>query len=151
MGAPAFGQNRSRDFGLSVTDRQDRCGLFLDLTMAESSINSNHWKYKSKWAFTPFKVVIYQSIHSSYLIWRAFWRTFSNFPAFKTSSKFGFLVKQFVTFVISFSGWFFKKGFNPLPDLLNTGFTIIEISLFYGGKHFGAKICRFLTISDKIA
>ena len=24
--------------------------------------------------------------------------------------------------------------FNPLPDLLNTGFTIIEIGMFYGGK-----------------
>ena len=24
--------------------------------------------------------------------------------------------------------------FNSLPDLLNTGFTIIEIGLFYGGE-----------------
>ena len=29
--------------------------------------------------------------------------------------------------------------FNPLPDLLNTGFTIIEIGLFYGGEHSEAK------------
>ena len=40
--------------------------------------------------------------------------------------------------------------FNPLPDLLNTRFTIIEIGLFYGGEHLGAKICRFLTFFDKI-
>ena len=32
--------------------------------------------------------------------------------------------------------------FNPLPDLLNTGFTIIEISLFYGGENLEAKICK---------
>ena len=41
-------------------------------------------------AFIPSKVVIYQSIHSSDLIWRAFWRTYSNFPAFWISLKFGF-------------------------------------------------------------
>ena len=38
--------------------------------------------------------------------------------------------------------------FNPLPDLLNTEFTIIEIDLFYGGEHLGAKICIFFF--DKI-
>ena len=37
--------------------------------------------------------------------------------------------------------------FNSLPDLLNTGLTIIEIGLFYGGEHLKAKICRFLTRS----
>ena len=40
--------------------------------------------------------------------------------------------------------------FNPLPDLLNTGFTIVEIDLFYGGEHLGAKMCRFLICFDKI-
>ena len=30
--------------------------------------------------------------------------------------------------------------FNPLPDLLNTGFTIIEFGLFHGGEHLEAKI-----------
>ena len=34
---------------------------------------------------------------------------------------------------------------NPLTGLLNTGFAIIEIGLFYGGKHMEGKICRFLT------
>ena len=29
--------------------------------------------------------------------------------------------------------------FSPLPDLLNTRFTIIEISFFYGGKHLEQK------------
>ena len=37
--------------------------------------------------------------------------------------------------------------FNPLPDLLNIGFTVIEIALFYGGKHMEAKLCRFLTMT----
>ena len=41
--------------------------------------------------------------------------------------------------------------FNPLPHLLNTGFTIAEIGLFYGGEHFGAKICSLLTWFDKMA
>ena len=27
--------------------------------------------------------------------------------------------------------------FNPLPDLLNIGFVIIEIGLFYYGEHLG--------------
>ena len=40
--------------------------------------------------------------------------------------------------------------FNPLPDLLNTGFTIVEVGLIYGGEQLGAKICRFLTCFDKI-
>ena len=54
-------------------------------------------------------------------------------------------------FLISFSVYFLKMEFNPLPDLLNTGFTIIEIGLFYGGEHLGAKnICRFLTFFDKV-
>ena len=34
------------------------------------------------WALTLVKVVIHQSIHSSYLILRAFWRTSCNFLAF---------------------------------------------------------------------
>ena len=59
--------------------------------------------------------------------------------------KFGVLLKQFATFLLSFSVWFFKMEFNLLPELLNTGFTIIEIGLFYDGEHLGAKICRFLT------
>ena len=42
---------------------------------------------------------------------------------------------QFAKFLISFSVWFFKMEFNPLPNLLNTGFTIIEIGLFYGGEN----------------
>ena len=67
-----------------------------------------------------------------------------------TSLKFGFLVKQFhfATFLISFSVWFFKMEIIPLPDLLNTGFTIIEIGLFYGSEHLRAKICRFQTVFE---
>ena len=29
--------------------------------------------------------------------------------------------------------------FDPLPDLLNTGFTIVEIGLFYSSEHLEAK------------
>ena len=36
----------------------------------------------------------------------------------------------------------------PLPNLLNTGLTIIEIGLFYGGEHLGAKICRSPDFQD---
>ena len=41
-------------------------------------------------------------------------------------------------------------GFKPLPDLLNSGFTIIEIGLFYGGEHLGAKISQIPDFFDKI-
>ena len=34
--------------------------------------------------------------------------------------------------LISFSVWFFKMEFNSLQHLLNTGFAIAEIGLFYG-------------------
>ena len=53
------------------------------------------------------------------------------FSAFKTSLKSRFLLQQFAMFLLSFSVWWFKKEFNLLPDVLNTGFTIIEIGLFY--------------------
>ena len=45
----------------------------------------------------------------------------------------------------------FKLEFNPLPNLLKTGFTIVEIALFYSGEHLEAKICRFLSYFDKMA
>ena len=46
--------------------------------------------------------------------------------------------------------------FNHLQDLLNTGFTIIEIGLFYGGEHVGEKNMQpdswlFLSRSLKMA
>ena len=40
---------------------------------------------------------------------------------------------------------------NPLPDLLNAGFTIIEISLFYGAENLEAKKCRFQTFLENMA
>ena len=78
--------------------------------------------------FNPAKVVIYKSIYSSDL---AFRRASWNFAAFKTSLKFGFLVQHFATFLFVFSVWFFEMKFNPLPDLLNNGFTTIEIGLLW--------------------
>ena len=42
--------------------------------------------------------------------------------------------------------------FNLLPHLLNTGFAIAEIGLFYGGEHLGAKITDlFLQYHFKMA
>ena len=38
--------------------------------------------------------------------------------------------------------------FNTLPHLSNTGFTIIDIGLFYGGENLEAKICRFRFFLD---
>ena len=60
------------------------------------------------------------------------------FPPFMQAWNLGFM-KQFATFLI-----------DPLPDLLNNGFTIIDTGLFYGGEHLWAKICIFLTFFDKI-
>ena len=75
--------------------------------------------------------------------WRAFWRASWKFPAFKTSFKFGFLVQYLATFLFGFSVWCFEMVFNLLPDLLNTGFTTTEFSLFHGGEHLEAKLCIF--------
>ena len=41
--------------------------------------------------------------------------------------------------MFGFSIWIFKTRFNLLPDLLNTGFAIIETGLFYGGEQLGSK------------
>ena len=44
------------------------------------------------------------------------------------------------------SVFLFEMELNPLPDLLVTGFTIIEIGLFHDdGENMEEKICRFLT------
>mgnify|MGYP001796123736 CR=1 FL=1 len=89
------------------------------------------------------KVVIYQSLHQCYLA--GFLTRVWNFPAFKTRLKFRFHVQHFGTFLFGFSVLCFKMEFNPLQNLLNTGFTIIEIGLFYDGEQLESKICRFLT------
>ena len=66
-------------------------------------------------SFTLVKVVIYQSIYSSCIIWQAFWRKSSNFSVW---------IYREAVCDIFWSVFLFE--FNPLPDLLNTGFTIIE-------------------------
>ena len=68
------------------------------------------------------------SINSNHFYW-----------AFKTVCDFFLSIFQFNIL---------KMKFNHLPDLLNTGFTIIDIAftgLFCGGEHLGARLCRFLT------
>ena len=54
-----------------------------------------------------------------------------------------------------FFDWFFCLIFkNELqPDLLNTGFTITEIGLFYGDENLEAKIilCRFQAFLNNMA
>ena len=99
------------------------------------------------WVFTPAEVVLYQSIQSSYLIWRAFDVRPVNFPPF---SKVRVSCEVVWGIFDQLFCLIFKMEFNPLPDLVNTGFINVEISLFYGGEHLGAKICRFLTCFDKI-
>ena len=99
--------------------------------------------YESKWFlwdFTQAKVFIYQSIHLSelagFLTQRTNVYTSGTFFAFQTSLCISCVqLQHFATFVFGFSVWFFKMEFNPLPVLLETGFTIIEISLFCGGEH----------------
>ena len=88
------------------------------------------------------ELVIYQNVQASDLasfvahVRKFFWLLNINFQSV------GFLVKQFKTFLVNFSLSFSKMKFNLL---LNTGFTVIEIGLLYGGEHLGANICRFLT------
>ena len=42
--------------------------------------------------------------------------------------------------------------FNPLPDLLNTGFTTkVVIGLFYGGEHLEANTMQIPDFFDKMA
>ena len=136
---PAIGQNRSRDFGLSVTNRQDRVVMNVNLCSW-----FNLWIYESKWAFTPAKVVIYQSEHLSDLA--GFDARSEIFPR-RLLNKFEVWVscEALCDIFYRFFVWFYKMEFNTLPDLLNTGFIIIKIGLFYYGVHFGAKMCGFLT------
>ena len=55
--------------------------LWLSLQQIETTpyINQNDF---IEFLLQLAKVVLYQSIQSSYLIWQTFWRTSSNFPAF---------------------------------------------------------------------
>ena len=86
------------------------------------------------------------------VIWRAFWRA--------RVQKFSRLLNKFEVWVsweavcdilFGFSVWFFRMEFKHLPYLLNTGFTINEIGLFYGGEHLEAKLCNFQTFWDNMA
>ena len=72
------------------------------------------------------------------------------FPPFRQVWSLGFLWSTLWHFWSVFL-WFLKMEFNPLPDLLNTGFTIIEMGLFYGGENLEAKIRRLQTFLDKMA
>ena len=65
--------------------------------------------------------------------------------------------QHFATFWFGFSVWFFIMELNPLLDLRNMGFNIIENGLFRGGEH-KLKSCtgnqnildRFLVFIDKM-
>ena len=98
----------------------------------ESSINSNHWKYELKWFFLSF--YFSESCHLSEYTLKRFGGLFDarprSFPAFQKSLKFGFLV-ALLTSLFGFSVWFFKVEFNLLPDLLNTGFKIIRLLVWW--------------------
>ena len=108
--------------------------------MAKSSINSNHWIYESNW------YLLRKSCH-------LLGYTLKWFSALlKQVWSLGFLCSTLRCLrSFFFSVWFFKQKFNPLPDLLNTGFTIFETGLFYGCKHLEAQIRRFLISIKKMA
>ena len=74
-------------------------------------------------------------------------------PPLKQVWSLGFLCSSLQRFWSVFLFDFLKwPEFNPLPDLLNSGFTIIEIGLLYGSEHLAAKLCRFLSFFfDKMA
>ena len=71
--------------------------LTHDLKTAESSLNSSHWIYESQlflWAFTPAKIIIYQSRHSNNLAGILIRRTDKRLEIFAPFQKvwsFGFL------------------------------------------------------------
>ena len=102
-----------------------------------SLINSNHWSYESKLFF---ELILHKKLSFIRIYTQVIWRAFSSL---------GFLVQHFVTILFGFSVWSFTMKFNPLPQLLNNWFTIIESGLFYGGKHLEEKICKLLTFFDK--
>ena len=52
-------------------------------------------------------------------------------PPLKQVWSLGFLCSTLQRFCLFFLFDIFKMEFNPLPDLLNTGFTIIEIGLLW--------------------
>ena len=122
--------------------------------MAEFSINSNHWMYESK----RFLLSFYAS--KSCHLWEYTFKLVNStgfsahvqkiFPPFKQVWSLGFLwsiMRHFDRFFCLI----FKMEFNPLPDLLNSGIVIIEISLFYSGKNLESKICIFQTFLDNMA
>ena len=91
------------------------------------------------WAFTPAKVVIYTL--------KCFGALFNTrpeiFPPFKQVYSLDFIcTAQHLVFL--------KMEFNPFPDSLNTGFSIIEICLFYGGKHWSENM-QIPDFIDKMA
>ena len=158
------GQNRSRDFYLSVDITTTvYCNLFTTclthgLKMDASSINSNHWILESKWFFSEFllqRKILFIKVNTR-VIRRAFWHIVPThvdiFVPFPQGWTLGFLcttAQHFATFLYRFSVWFFRREFIPLTDLLHIGFTIIEICLWWWAQE--AKICKFLIFIDKMA
>ena len=124
--------------------------------MAESSINSNHWIYKSKWFLLSFYSSESCTCHLSEYIFKLFilagffGACLEIFPPFKQVKFEVWVSREALCDIFDrFYVWFFKMEFNPLPDLLNTEFTIIKIGLFYGDENLEAKICRFQPLWTK--
>ena len=74
----ATGQNRSHDFGFSINNRHDHALIWLTFKLFNQKLGNgqifdkfkplNIWIKMIFWTFTPAKIVIYQSIHSSDLV-----------------------------------------------------------------------------------
>ena len=114
------------------------------LKIAGSSLNLNQWIYSMSQNdfFEPLilRQLSFIRVYTQ-LIWQAFLHIALNTPKFlsllnKFEAWFSCVqLQQFVMFMFGLSFWFLKMEYNPLPDLLNTIFTIIDIGLLCGGEH----------------
>ena len=94
-----------------ICQRYNRDSIYLQMAETNYFIKYKQLNMTFFWIFTPAKVFIYQSMHSSDLA--GFLRTPWNFRAFQTSIKLGFLVYNtslchlsfFLFFFIDISKW----------------------------------------------
>ena len=109
------------------------------LKMAISLINSNHWICESNdfyWAFYSSETC-YLSGYTGKWFGGVFGARPEIFPPFKQVWSLSFLWSSMWHFRSVSLCSVFENEIQPLPDLLSTEFTIIEIGLYYGGEPLG--------------
>ena len=147
-----MGQNRSCDLAKRVDNFTTvHCTVILLKQIKSVFIENDHalnnyfitYKPMDIWVQTVFcELLLKRKLQFiriyTQAIWRAFWpkRTdiCQDFPAFKTSLKFGFLVYKRITLwrFCSIFVWFQKMELNPMLDLLNIGFIqLLKIIFFF--------------------